>query len=122
MLNENGFEVPDNTPVETPTRLRMPVSQVQRMRDIIRNELSMAARAEGFETQEEADDFSIDDEGLISPYEINFEPPAYDDAPDASGSLSPSPPVSSAAEGGKSEAQPPSSPSSGSSHEQNPQP
>lgn len=76
MLNEKGYEIPDSTPVEIPSRLRMPVSRSAQIRAMIRNEMSRAAADQGQETFEEADDFELPDgEPWISPYENDFDPP-----------------------------------------------
>lgn len=73
-LDRHGIEFPDSTPVEVPTRLRMPQRQVDRVREIIRQEMSRQAAAEELETFEEADDFELPDVEAFSPYEENFEP------------------------------------------------
>lgn len=84
-INENGFEVFDQTPIETPTRLRMPIGHVERMRAVVRQELSRAAQDWGDETFEEADDFDLpDDEQYVSPYELQFEPTVVFESTDAS--------------------------------------
>lgn len=76
MLDEKGYEIPDNTPVEIPSRLRLGVSRAVRMRNFIRHELSRSAAESGSESFEEADDFSLDDgEEWSSPYEADFDPP-----------------------------------------------
>lgn len=72
----DGYEYPDPTPVEMPTRLRLPQRQVDRVREIVRREMSRAAEAEGFESFEDADDFEIEGEEPVSPYEEVFEPEA----------------------------------------------
>lgn len=73
-LDADGFEHPDPRPVELPTRLRMPQRQVDRVRSIIRQELSDEARVRGVETFQESDDFEMDDVEPFSPYEEVFEP------------------------------------------------
>lgn len=73
-LDADGFEHPDPTPVEIPTRLRIPQRQVDRIRDIIRRELSVSAQSEGWESFDEADDFELEGEDPISAYEEVFEP------------------------------------------------
>lgn len=76
MLDERGYEIPDNTPVELPTRLRVSPNRISQMRQLVRAELSRAAAEQGHETFEEADDFSLPDgEEWVSPYEETFEPP-----------------------------------------------
>lgn len=76
MLDERGYEIPDNTPVAVPTRLRLPQNRTEQIRAYIRQELSRAQVERGHETFEEADDFSLPDgEQWVSPYEETFEPP-----------------------------------------------
>lgn len=73
-LDMHGIEYPDPTPVEVPTRLQMPQRQVDRVRSIIRQEISSRASQLERETFEEADDFVMDDVEPFSPYEEVFEP------------------------------------------------
>lgn len=76
MLDERGYEIPDNTPVEIPSRLRLPVSRTEQIRNMIRQEFSRQAVQQGQETFDEADDFDLPDgEEWLSPYEETFEPP-----------------------------------------------
>lgn len=75
-LNELGHEVPDNTPVALPSRLRLPQSRVDQIRAYIQMEMSRSAEQKGFETFREADDFSMPDVEWSSPYEEIFEPPS----------------------------------------------
>lgn len=73
------FERVDNTPVELPTRLRLPQSRTDQIRQFIREEMSRAAFDQGHDTFGEADDLEPDDEDYlpVSPYEMNeLEPPA----------------------------------------------
>lgn len=72
---KDGIEYPDPTPVEIPSRLRIPQRQVDRIRDMVRHEMSQRAQAAGAESFEEADDFEMDDVEFTSPYEDIFEPP-----------------------------------------------
>lgn len=77
MLNEQGYEIPDNTPVELPSRLRVPQSRVDQIRGYIREEMSRSAAKDQQESFEEADDFNLPDgEDWFSPYEETFEPPS----------------------------------------------
>lgn len=73
-LDSEGREHPDPRRVEIPTRLKLPQRQVDRVRAIIRQEMSRRAVDEGKESFEEADDFEIDDLEPFSPYEEVFEP------------------------------------------------
>ena len=59
MLNEQGYEVPDQTPVSLPTRLRLPQSRAAQIQGFIRAELSRAASDKGFETFEESNDLEV---------------------------------------------------------------
>lgn len=72
------YERVDDTPVELPTRLRLPQSRTDQMRAFIRHELSLQAQDQGHESFEEADDFEIDEEDApLSKYELmDLEPPA----------------------------------------------
>ncbi|QXP44148.1 MAG: hypothetical protein [Arizlama microvirus] len=78
----NGYEPVDNTPVEIPTRLRLPQTRTDQIRQFIREEISRAALNGGMETLEEADDIEPDDEEAMpfSRYELQnlepFQPPA----------------------------------------------
>lgn len=75
VLDEDGIEHPDTTPVEIPTRLKLPQRQVDRIREMIRRELSThAAATSGAETFQESDDFELPDVDWVSPYEEIFEP------------------------------------------------
>lgn len=70
-----ALEYPDPTPVEIPTELKRPESIDEKMKRIIRNELSVQAQARGRESFEEANDFNVEDsfeaDGVLSPYEVN---------------------------------------------------
>lgn len=72
---DRRFEYLDPTPVEVPVHLRGGVSQMDSIKQMIRDALSEAAAAHEHETFEEADDFEIDydeDEGdPISRYEFD---------------------------------------------------
>jgi len=84
----SDFEPVDNTPVEIPTRLRLPQSRTDQIRQYIRAELSRQASDNSMETFEEADDIEPDDEeGLpYTPYELSaLEPPAPPSAPTKQG-------------------------------------
>ena len=78
-MKKTDFEPVDNTPVEIPTRLRLPQSRTDQIRAFIRAELSAQSQAQGHESFEEADDIEPDDEdGLpYTPYELaDLEPPS----------------------------------------------
>lgn len=73
MTKDSDFEPVDNTPVEIPTRLRLPSNRVEQLRAYIRAEVSRASQEQGAETFEEADDFELDDEAPepYTPYEMH---------------------------------------------------
>lgn len=74
-LTEDGREKPDPTPIAPPVGYIRQPTMVDRMRELVRRELSSQAADQGFETFEEADDFEIgDDYDPRSPYEEIFEP------------------------------------------------
>lgn len=63
-FDEFGAQIPDDTPVELPIRLRrsgrdVSTAEIQRL---VRIELSKAASAGGYDSIEEADDFEVDDD------------------------------------------------------------
>lgn len=71
MLNEDGWEVPDPTPVAWPAGVRRPETLTEQIRRLVRLEVSKAAAEQGMESFEEADDFDMDDDDeLRSPYEL----------------------------------------------------
>lgn len=73
-LNEQGWEVPDQTPVAVPAYIKK-WDQRDTIREMIRQQLSKEAEDAGFESWEEADDFDIgDDYDPTSPYEECFDP------------------------------------------------
>lgn len=72
---KNRHENLDPTPIALPVRITRPLSEYDRFRNIIRNELSQQAASQGFETFEEADDFDVaDDFDPKSPWELEFDP------------------------------------------------
>lgn len=62
-------------PVAKPLNLRIP-TQSQRIMEYVRYEQMRAMERGQVETFEEADDFELDDEEWVSPYEEVFEAPA----------------------------------------------
>lgn len=58
-INHLGKEVLDKTPVELPIGYKHPMSLPERMKIMIKEELSRAAEQSGYETWEEANDFNI---------------------------------------------------------------
>nr|QJB20079.1 MAG: hypothetical protein [Microvirus sp.] len=70
-LDNYGSEVPDPQPIAVNVKVKRLMNDSDRMRTIIRQELSRAAQEEGAESFEEADDFNVDDEyDPTSPYEL----------------------------------------------------
>lgn len=61
-FDQNGHEVPDNTPVEIPLGAARPESLAEMVRRMVRTQVSMLAQNEGIETFEEASDFEIEDD------------------------------------------------------------
>lgn len=72
--DDNGRELMDSTPVAATLRVA-PVSEYQRLRAMIQNEMSEAAAGRGFETMAEAEDFDVgDDYDPTTPFEEQFDP------------------------------------------------
>lgn len=85
-LDERGREICDDTPAAVPVRISR-VSEVDRVRYIVREMMSRQAELEGNESFDEADDFDVgDDDFPENPFEPNFEPEVVEGA-----SLSPPP-------------------------------
>lgn len=73
-FNDRGEEIMDKTPVSKSMRFK-PQSEYARIRALIRAELSQEANNQGFETEAEANDFSVgDDFDPSTPYEETFDP------------------------------------------------
>lgn len=75
-LNEKGHEVFDQTPVSYPIHFERPTPLHLRIRQQILAAMREMSSNTEFDTPEEADDFSIDDEpDFTSPYEMeeNFD-------------------------------------------------
>lgn len=89
--DDQGRELPDQTPVARPVNFRPPPSMQELIRQYVRTELSRQADLAGDETFEEADDFDIPDDppDPSSPWELNFDQVAapfdasLDEAPQA---------------------------------------
>lgn len=72
-LNEQGQEIPDDTPIVLRVR-GVAISQYDQIRAYVRRELSDQARGMGAETFEEANDFDVDDETIHhAPHEYTEE-------------------------------------------------
>lgn len=73
--NDKGEEIPDDTPVEMPLGFTRPLTIEERIARAIRGHMSQMAAEEGFETFEEANDFTEEgeDEMPVSEHELNAE-------------------------------------------------
>lgn len=70
-----GKEYPNPIPNEAPLGFVEQKPLHEQIRDMVKNEMSRQAEAEGFETLEEADDFDVDDDfDPGTPFELPFEP------------------------------------------------
>lgn len=64
-------EIADNTPVEMPVGFKQPISLQERIKHLVRAEVSHVAASKGFETWDEANDFEAEDEiEPSSPHEL----------------------------------------------------
>lgn len=78
MLDNEGREIPDNTPLVVRFRGRT-ISQFDQVRAYIRNELSRQAEALEMESFEDANDFQVDDDLFpVSPHEYSEDTEAAD--------------------------------------------
>lgn len=74
-LDENGHELPDDTPVAMPLGFTRQPTLIETIRAVIRTEASAAAASSGYGSFEEEDDFDVDDEvDPKTPWEEVFEP------------------------------------------------
>lgn len=70
---DDGYELPDPTPIEVPLRYRRAPSLDERIKRLLVGELSRRAEARGDETFEQANDFDVDEaerDGFLSPYQV----------------------------------------------------
>jgi len=73
MLNENGHEILDDTPISLPLRFNRPPSKLDDLRAMLKI-VSREAEHAGQETFEEADDFDVgDDYDPRSPWELSVD-------------------------------------------------
>lgn len=73
-LDKDGRFYPDPTPVAPPVGFTEDIDMFERVRSMVRREMSQQAASEGFETFEEADDFDVEDDmEPFSPYEMILE-------------------------------------------------
>lgn len=97
-LDSCGGEILDSTPMAPPIGFHQQPSMVDIIRDQI-HRASLYAEQQGFETEEEADDFDIPDDPLdpSTPYEQHFEPSdephPSPDSPPSPGNAPPAPPA-----------------------------
>lgn len=70
--DERGREIPDRTPIEVPLHLRTPEDETIKMARMVTQELSRQSNTKGFESEQEAHDFDIEDDEDIFPTS-NFE-------------------------------------------------
>lgn len=75
MLDKNGYEIPDDTPVAIPARLRLPTSRAAQIQGFIRAEMSRMAQDNGAESFEEANDLDVEEfhDFPMTPYEMEGE-------------------------------------------------
>lgn len=104
MLDEKGSEIPDPTPLELPLNWTRPPSINDIVRQMVRNEISEAARSVGVETFEEADDFDVgDDYDPKSPWEMNYDQESAKISTEGSGDSSGRPDTRKSSEEGEEE-------------------
>lgn len=64
-IDKDGREVLDDTPVELPIGYRQPKPLDERIREMVRINLSQVAEEKGYETFSEANDFDVGDDDHI---------------------------------------------------------
>lgn len=75
LLDDNGHEIPDPTPVALPSGFKRPETLAEQVQRLVRSSISRHAEAQGHETWEEANDFEVDDDfDPSTPYEEFFDP------------------------------------------------
>ncbi len=75
MLNKDGHEVPDQTPLTLPSGFKRPETLAEQVQRLVRTHVSREAAAAGAETFDESEDFDVgDDIDPSSPYEAQFDP------------------------------------------------
>ena len=75
-LDENGWEIPDPTPVSVPSGFKRPETLAEQVQRLVRTSISRQAAEQGDETFEESEDFDLPDdpEDPSTPYEEYFDP------------------------------------------------
>lgn len=76
LLDENGWEIPDPTPLRIPSGFKRPETLAEQVKRLVRNEQFQQAMADqGNETFEDSEDFDVDDDfDVNTPYETFFDP------------------------------------------------
>lgn len=112
-IGKDGREYPDPVPMAPPVGYENPPDLMEMMRTMIRNEAYQARLdQEGFDTEEEAADFDIDDDPLppLTLHEALLATPPSVDRPQGAPGAAPPPPAdphgSAAKEGGQGAASP----------------
>lgn len=62
VLDDDGSEIPDPTPVSLPVGFKRPPTLDETIRRLVREQISSAASDAGYESLEESDDFDIPDD------------------------------------------------------------
>lgn len=73
-FNDKGEEMPDPKPMEVPAGLKRPETMQERIRRLVKTELSQVAARQGMETLDEANDFEVEDdsaEDFMTNYEVH---------------------------------------------------
>ena len=76
-INQHGQEMPDPVPMAPPVGYHAPPDIIDMIKRVVRDEqLRAKLDEEGIDTDEEADDFEVEDDPLdpLTPYERHFEP------------------------------------------------
>lgn len=76
-FNEQGQQIPDQTPIEVPVGFGVPTDLTEIIRQLVRVE-SERQKQEGGETFEESDDFDTGEDELVTPYQMH---PMQEEAP-----------------------------------------
>lgn len=76
ILNKDGHEVLDSTPVAIPVGFRVPETLNQTVQRLVQTSVSQWAQSQGHESFEESEDFDIPDDSpdRHTPYETYFDP------------------------------------------------
>lgn len=102
-LTENGYEVPDPTPMAPPVGYKKTPSMVDTIRDMVRSEhLRQEAARAGFESFEDSEDFGEDDDDRLptTAYESVFDPAEPNPPSDGPPATPPAAPSDGSPQGG----------------------